>query len=79
MIGRSHGVLNYVNTHVILANILKGKRVCAQAPAAVSVRTLVYTHTDARTEAESRNSRASYYVHSAGTSLSHSSALRVGP
>ena len=79
VIGRSHGVLNYVNTHVILANILKGKRVCAQAPAAVSVRTLVYTHTDARTEAESRNCCASYYVHSAGTSLSHSSALRVGP
>ena len=89
MIGRSHGVLNYVDTRVILASILKAKRVCAQAPAAVSVRTLVYTHTDARTEAESRNCCASYYVHSAGTSLSdehsaetslsHSIALRVGP
>ena len=49
MIGISHGVLNYVNTRVILADILKAKRVCAQAPAAVSVRTLVYMHTDACT------------------------------
>ena len=32
--GRSHGVLNYVNTRVILANILKAKRVCAQSQGA---------------------------------------------
>ena len=62
MIGRSHGVLNYVNTRVILANILKAKRVCAQAPAAVSVRTFVYTHTDGRMLAESRNCCAWYYM-----------------